>query len=435
MRKSVYLLILFCFFSQSCSLVKKKEIEQIKREYSEETLNYLYEVAFHDCEYPKRDKNLWKWGKDIGFYIDGDTLPGDRQRVLNAINQISTLKLPIKIHEKAKRDSANLLFLFTTYKQPGVFGSTKTDIVNNFIDSVKISISYDPNDSLTFGIRRQATILHEMMHALGLTGHSYKYSNCVLILNFTNYTTVLTDLDKHVIDLLYDPVFPAGYTCKQFEQDFANVLYHISTGEKVSLLIKEGKIKKESLEYIYKFGLIKSKNPAEEECMVKFTLPVVVRVKGDYSSDFADQIKKTINEINNTTDKLSFIYAQGEALLPDAGVYYTFRKDSSLEYSIESKVQNTTYFDLRFPYIIKSEIQITFKNAQKMQMAIANSLYSSVILQSDTTDFFLFEKDDLHLKPFYKEVLKAYYNPFLTPSITKSELAKILNRSTPISKN
>lgn len=435
MSKSVYLLILFCFFSQSCSLVKKKEIEQIKKEYTVETLNYLYEVAFHDNEFPKKDKNLLKWEKDISFYIDGDTLPGDKHSILSAINEISALNLPITINEKASRDSANFLFLFTSAKPRNELGNTRINIVNNCIDSIKIEIFYDPHDSLTFRIRRRATILHEMVHALGLPGHSNNYSKGVLTLGFTNYTIKLTDLDKQVINLLYEPDLKAGYTCKQFESDFANDLYHIAKIEKVTSLIKKDILKKESLEYIYKYGLTKSKNQAEGECIVKFSLPVVVRVKGDYTSEITDQIEKAINEINKATNKLSLVYAHGETLLPDAGVYFAFKRDSSMEYSVRSQIQNTSLFNLRFPYLIKSEILIDFKNVQKMQMVIANSLYHSVCLLSDTSNCFIFEKDNLRLMPVYSEILKDYYNPYLAAGFTKNELEKILNRSAPISKN
>jgi hypothetical protein len=428
MRNLVYLLVVVSFFLQGCNLGRDKAIKRINDNYPEEVINYLYEVAFHDNEYPKKDKNLWKWEKDISFFIDGDTLPGDKQSILSAVNEISALNLPITINEKASRDSANFLFLFTSAKPRNELGNTRINIVNNCIDSIKIEIFYDPHDSLTFGIRRRATILHEMVHALGLPGHSNNYSKGVLTLGFTNYTIRLTDLDKQVINLLYESALPAGYACKQFESDFADVLYHIANVEKVSSLTRKGIIKIESLEYIYKYGLTKSKNQARGECIVRFSSPVAVRVKGDYNSDFTDQIKNTIKEINKTTNKLSLIYAEGEDLLPDAGVYFTFKRDSSMEYSVESRIQNTSYFNLRFPYLIKSEIQIDFKNAQKMQMVIANSLYHSVCLQSDTSNCYLFEKDNLHLMPVYSEILKDYYNPFLTAGLTKNELENILNR-------
>jgi hypothetical protein len=434
MRNLVYYLVVLSFFLQGCNFGRGKAIKRINDNYSEEAINYLYEVAFHDSEFPKKDKNLWKWEKDISFFIDGDTLPGDKQSILSAINEINALNLPITINEKACRDSADFFFLFTSGKPRDELGSTKINIINNYIDSVKIEIFYDPHDSLTFGIRRRATILHEMMHALGLPGHSNNYSNGVLILGFTNYTCKLTDLDKQVINLLYESALPAGYACKQFEYDFADVLYHIANVEKVSSLIKKGILKKKSLEYIYKYGLTKSKNQAQEECIVKFSLPVVVRVKGDYTSEITDQIKKAINEINKATNKLSLVYAQGETLLPDAGVYFAFKRDSSMEYSVQSQIQNTSYFNLRFPYLIKSEIQIDFKNVQKMQMVIANSLYHSVCLQSDTSNCYLFEKDNLHLMPVYSEILKDYYNPFLTSGLTKNDLENILDRFTKINK-
>lgn len=418
-------IICICFFF-SCNFERNKKLESINRIYTPETINYFYELAFHHDSFPKKCISLSKWSNDIYYFIEGDTLTGDKYNILNAVNQINSLQLPIKIHEVLSRDSANLFFVFTPGKNTRALGRAIKESSDDHVKSAKIEIHKESDYTINIGPNRRMTILHEMMHVLGLSGHSYTYLNSLLIKGFTSYTTELPEIDKQVIKLLYEPFFKAGYTCKRFNEDFASVLYHVSTSEKFYSYVKKEHVKKALLDTIFKYGLVKHNK--YEECVAKFSSEVFIRVSGDYSADFIDQIQKTISEINNATEMLRLVYIKKDTLLPDVGIYYTFKKDSLIKYSIESTVKTKSYWDLLLPRVIQARIQIVYKNKHKMQMAIANSLFRAVCIETQESDFFTICNGDIHLKPIYKDILKVYYSASLYPGFTKSELAKIINK-------
>lgn len=429
MKLLTYTFIICICFIFSCNFEGDKKIKRIKRLYTPESINYFYELTFfRENLFPKKKTSLSKWRDDIYFFIEGDTLPGDKYNILNAVNQINSLELPIKIHEVLSRDSANLFFVFTPgkFKDSPALGRVDTEISDDYAKSAKIEIHNESDSSLNIGLTRRMTVLHEMMHALGLHGHSYTYPNSLLVQSFTSYTTELPEIDKQVIKLLYEPYFKAGYTSKRFDEDFASVLYHVSTPDKFFSYVKKEHVKKALLDTIFKYGLVKHKN--DEECVAKFSSEVFVRVSGDYSEDFIDQIQKTIGEINNATEMLRLVYVKKDTLLPDVGIYYTFKKDSLMKYSIESTVKTKSYWDLLLPRGIQARIQIVYKNKHKMQMAIANSLFRAVCMKTQESDFFTICNGEIHLKPIYKEILKVYYSASLYPGFTKSELAKIINK-------
>jgi hypothetical protein len=111
-------LLLFLFFLIACnSKIDTKDVLKFKQKYSADAINYFFEVAFHienaDGQLIENTKSkprqIEKWNNDIHFFIQGDTIPGDRKKIFDAIDQLNALKLTVKFIETSQVNKANLL--------------------------------------------------------------------------------------------------------------------------------------------------------------------------------------------------------------------------------------------------------------------------------------------------------------------------------------
>ena len=195
---------------------------------------------------------------------------------------------------------------------------------------------------------------------------------------------------------------------------------------KFSSFVNEQRIDKKSLGSIHQYGLFKPKDKSQEECIVKFSFPAVVKVQSDCPAEFTEMIKNAIQRINESTDNLRLVFAKQKDLNGYDGVYYTFRRDTSMKHSLEVTNKSVIYWDLRFPRMCKSEVLIKYRNATITQLDIANSLYRSICPTGMNDPFELME-DEIHLTPEFKEILKVYYHPSLPSGFTKSDLGEVIN--------
>ncbi|MES2733628.1 MAG: DUF2927 domain-containing protein [Bacteroidota bacterium] len=428
MRNALFILlfILNTLYLSNCNFTKNNEIELIKNKYSAASINYFYEVALFHHDYPQKIKSISKWKKDIYFSMKGHPILGDRNKLLRVIDQINRLNLPINIYEADKDSIPNLVIYFGVKNQLNLgesVGNSTVNASNDEINNVRINIKYEDLDSSLFNVKREAVILHEIVHSLGFPGHSYTYTHGVLR---GNLITELTEVDKQIIKLLYEPILTAGYTGKQFENDFADALYHINSKEKLSAFVKTERIPRKALELIYQIGLIHPNDKTKEACIVKFTSPAFVTAQGDYPPEFIEMIKKAIVQINSSTSELKLVFTKKEHLKNNDGINFTFKKDSLIESSTESTITNVIDWEYLLPRMCKSDVLVKYKNVKEMQLTIISSLYRSICLPIQT-DIFVSTKNAVTLKPEYKEILKLYYHSSLPSGFTKSQLREVID--------
>lgn len=409
-----------------CNSSGRKSALEIEKKYSKETINYFFELAFFDNTEPKAIKSLKKWKNDIYLFMDGDTARGDRSRVIHAIAQINSIGLPVQIHLSNTPDSSNLFLNFKPIDKESInqeiAGTSTITFVDGIIETVNVVIVNDSTTMLNSGLKRNAVILHELMHSMGLPGHSYTHSKAVLR---ANLATRLTDIDRQVLILLYEPSLKYGYPGTEFEKDFSTSLYHINTKERLTQHIKAQKINKATLQMIKESGLHQPKDKSLEPKVVKFTNPINVYAKGDIYPGIITSINKAARELQSTAKHIDIKYLGMANETSGDGIYFNFHYVPALKYSIKASISTTIYWDLRFQSISRAEIQISFRDQKDMPLAIANTLFHSICL-STPSSYFKVQSGRLHLKPEFQAALKLYYDPLLSSDLSKIDLQDVL---------
>ena len=203
--------------------ISRKDIDLIKKEYSREAINYLYESGNESTEEQGKNK-LQKWKDSINIYMEGDMYENDSQLVSSVIKQIDALKLPFTI--KLTKDSAisNFQIYFGEYD----YLNDKIDVVNDndYRGQCRLSLFEDHFNNCKIGIvnsyltklaeltgesnllDRRGIILHEFFHSLGFAGHRPEYNSILFI---PSHDRSLSKIDKETIALLYDPRIPQYY--------------------------------------------------------------------------------------------------------------------------------------------------------------------------------------------------------------------------------
>jgi hypothetical protein len=430
LKKSPFIFLAVCtfFFLSGCNSSGRTSALDIEKRYSKEAINYFFELAFFDNTQPKTIRSLAKWEKDIYLFLGGDTMPGDRSRVINAIAQMNSVGLPVKIRLSDASNKSNLFLHFKPVKKGSISedtaGTSAVTSVDGVIETVRIDIANDSVTRSNFDLKRKAVILHELMHSMGLPGHSNTYSVAVLR---ANLTTELTDIDRQVLMLLYERSLSPDYAGAEFEKDFSRSLYHINAKEKLTDHIKAQKINKATLQKIELSGLHQPKDKTMEPKVVKFTNPINVYAKGDVYPGFITSINDAAQELHSATKGIDMKYPGKAKETSDDGIYFNFQHIPALKNAIAVSISTTTYWDLRFQSISKTEIQIRFRDQKDMPLAIANALFQA-ICRSTPSGYFIVKSERLCLKPEFREVLRLYYDPALSSGLSKTDLEDVFEQ-------
>lgn len=438
-------LLLFPFFLIACnSKIDTKDVLKFKQKYSADAINYFFEVAFHKenengqlIENTKsKTRQIEKWNNDIHFFVQGDTISGDRKIFFDAIAQLNALKLTVKFIETFQADKANLLIRFGTPKQLdlpknvggcGIYTSKK-----GYIYEALIKIPFNGESVQKDYLGRAKIILEEITQILGLPSDSYSYPNSVFYQD-NSYSPLLEDIDKQLLHFLYEPSLPVGYSCNQFENDFKEILYHVNEKDKFLALVKKHKIDKKIIQDIYKFGLTKEK-------IIKFSYPTNVALTGDYDADDLNVIKEIIGEINDANKKLHLILVKNDTLLPEGGIHIKLEKKQHQLILVDAKITTFTMQSFTLRTRVESNIEVFFKDSINnrntirpsvlIEFAIANALYNSVCLadNSQREPFFYVDNKKILLKPYYHYLLEIFYNDSIPRGFTKEALADVLKQ-------
>ena len=380
-----YLIYIFLFSLSGCSEPIDKT-SHLKEKYSDETINYFYEVAFHAEAESNKTHPVRKWNKDIQLFIEGDTLPGDVAKINKTISQLNDLHLPIKIYTTNNKRTANMLVCFGTRESlhmaefvggEGIIESEK------WIERAEVHIQTEPSKSVN-DRWRENVITEEITQCLGITGDSYFYPLSVFY-ERPNTVTQLANIDKQVLQLLYDPAMPVGYSCEQFEKDFSEQLHHVNSEEKLLQYLQEQAVSKQTLECIIQDGLITG-DEFDQARIVKFNQPIAVTVQGDTTAVYVSLLRQTIQQLNQTSSQLQ-LYLAEDSLPYDGGLHYHFIKKEMLSNpanSIETKVVTNSTQQLLFHRRFSTDVYISYKDvtslSEKMPLAIANALYQTICL-------------------------------------------------------
>jgi len=413
------LLLCIVFSMPGCSSKK------ISSKYSAEEINYFFELAFFDSEHPKVIQKLQKWESDISIAVTGDTIPGDQHRISAAIRQFQDLKLPIRIRLISDTSGANVVLNFTSHRNPKdkeQLGATTITAIDYVIKEADIEILSDTTLTTSLNdVTRRSVILHELMHCLGLPGHSNRFSNGTLS---TNCNTELEPIDRSVIKLLYETEIPCGYEGKDFEEDHADILVHVNVKPKLRAHVKRYGLQKIYSE-ILRFGLYDQKAAKPRE-LVKFSFPARVMVSTDAKHAFSSSIDDAIANLNKASKNIKLARVDSASCRPDNGIFISIVFKPDLRQKVEMSISNTIYHDLKYELISTSKITLTYSDKSIVPLALSNALFNVICLNS-YPDPFKEINGRISLTPEAMKIFQAYYDPILPTGITDLELQEIIS--------
>ena len=408
-----------------CSSPNVKELEYLKQKYSVEVINYFYETVFFQDQVGRKD-TLYKWRKDIYFWIDGEFYPNDITNVENTITKLDSLQLPINMYLVTDSSLANIFVCFGDYHylerkmglnnyEPFVGIGRLTDY-SPYVESAIIGIASDAKrykrisetDSI---ILRQSILLEEITQCLGIIGDSWRYPNSIFF-EGENYMSSLSIIDKCVVQLLYETSIPTRYSRQQFEKEFRDVLYHINAPQKIA-----------------NFALVNNMNihhlqDIREKCfydsiLIKWPSEVYIQLKGDFSLEDSVFCKNAIHNMNSISNQFHFIFDAREAPI----INICYECDNNKAYPVAERQINTD--NMMFPRRLKGDIKVTYRKQDSQETKnrlVLTSLYKSLGVDSNSADIMKLDSlGNISLKQDYKEILALIYEPVFYSGLTLRE--------------
>lgn len=210
------LIVMGC--NRPCSIKK----EEILHDFTKEELEYFYEVAFYR-EFRPGSVPLFYWKRDVRARLNGDYTQSDSLELVRIVKELNELIVGIEIKIVEKRPNLEIHYLkvldfyqFPRYR-PGNRGfvSVRGGLFGLFPSGY---ILIDKNQSLPI---RKHLIREELTHSLGLLNDSWKYKESIFYQGRTS-TTEFADIDRKLIQLLYNYNLPYAMKSEDFKQLFLN---------------------------------------------------------------------------------------------------------------------------------------------------------------------------------------------------------------------
>lgn len=398
--------------------------DYISNKYSDAEINFFYEACFNDSE--SNNTVLRKWYKDIYFSLEGDTLVGDNEIILRIANEINKLNLPIKFYEADNHNKPNLIIVSQSEKQLeleyGIGGKAYHYRSNGIIDSASLLIS-----KFVGRETRESLFRHEFLHVLGFTSHvsTTNFSNIFYLGD--NKISRLSNKEIKALHILYEPIWPKKYGRKDFEKDFYNNLYHKDSKSKFLDYLQSNNIDKSLVKEILEHGTVQYNNREPEIFKVINHIPIIF--KEEVPKHIFGHSEAIIAEINTATPNLTLSLSKDTTSL--TGIFISFTVDEKLDkdsVKVIFQSQNITSRS-KLKAIYSTSVNIRYNSSfSRFPSTLALIIYQLVSLKDVKykPDAFIIEENDIHLKPYYKELLKLYYAPELPHNFTKSELEEVI---------
>lgn len=440
------LLIVFCIMvlgllaqcKRRYDQISASELHYLKQQYAIDAINYFYEIAFFQ-DYVAHKNFVSKWDHDIWIYLEGALWPDDSLHVINAVDQINELKLPIQLHLTTDPSLANLKVYFGDFtyleKKLGVENYMQFRGIGllydraSKIDSAKIGIANNANsyqglnasDSM---IMRQSIILEEITQALGLTGDSWLHDRSVFY-EGKNKVLHLDEMDKQIIHLLYESGLPIVYPRKQFEKDFEDMLHHKNAVSKLINYVEKHHVPVSYLECI-------KENSFNDSLLFKYPKRVFVKLEGDFRSQDLAFAEHAVEKFNTVSDQLQLEIAPNDRWHEYPCINIEYIEDSTLQTSLIAE-RFLVPAAMMFTRRINGTIKLRYKKSGMGQDQLSKNklLFESMykLLGMDHVNDEIAEVDaanNILFKSDYEKILSLLYNPVLPDGISQQEIDEVL---------
>lgn len=406
------------------SNINTKDLDNLKKRYSPQSINYFYETAFHQDGHTSKENNITKWTHNPTVAIHGNPSAKEINYVKKAISILNKLNLSVKyrIIDTLKDGDINVYFgerqylnkIFDTKQALGI-----CEVESNYGKIAKIKIAILSTNSKNYMSSEQSIVIEEIIQSVGIPGDSYRYPNSLFFQNY-NPEKRLLKIDEEVLRFLYDSLVPVNYSRVDFENDFAEILHSVNTNQKINQFIYKNNINKVTLDHI-------------EDCFIsgilyKHPKEISIYLQGDYSIEDSIQIQNTIYALNKVSNNIKMQLKVLPKYVPDVGIFLTFKKVTNQEGSIivTNKIQRG--LETMFPKRIRNDITISFidkkDNVIKMQKAIVETLISCLGLPIKG-DAFAQKGNQIVLKQPYSDIIKTIYSDEFIDGYTIEEFKKL----------
>jgi hypothetical protein len=380
---------------------------------------------------------MLKWTDNVFISVEGDLWPNDSAYVRGVVSQLQSLNLPLRITITNDTVAANLRVFFGDYNYLekklalknyipflgiGELSEYRPDIKLAKVGIANNANTYKRLNSSDSSRIRQSYITEEITQCFGLIADSWFNYNSIFF-EGKKLRLQLHEIDKQLLRFLYEPAISSGYTRRQFEIDFRDVLHHKYPKRKILKYVNEHRI---PIDYIKQIEASSFTTP-----LYKYSGPTFVLLKGDVQQDDIDFCKKAIEKLNTVSDKFQLELARDDLWHQHPRITLDFN-DSTLNkkvYAQRSMMQSEMMFARR----IIGDIKISYQGASsnslqevKNELVFA-SLYKILGLDNITGEIANVDSTgNITFNPGYKEILALLYNPIFPNGFTKKEMEEVI---------
>lgn len=412
-------------------------LDALKTKYSVDVINYFYEVVFYQ-DYVSPTNFLYKWKDNIWISMEGELWPEDSLYVNNAITQLNALEIPIKLQITRDTLKANLRMYFGSF----TYLEEKLDIKSYPMFRGYGHISYDSftiksghigianNSSVYSRIQtksdtlmiRKSIILQELAQTLGVVGDSWLRHKSSFF-EGVNKAPCLSEIDKKVLRLLYEPSVPSGYSRKNFEHDFAEILFNINAKSKLLAYVKRNKVPLPYLQYICDYSFTNG-------VLIKYPRKIFVKIQGDYNKFDSLFCMRVIERFNEASEYLSLQISAND-IYSNPSLNIEFIKKQRGPVAVELSVVNTHQMLKRR---VVGNINISYPgnlsrdNHEKRNKLLIKSVYK--ILGFDLLEEEVAAIDSLNIsfKSNFREMLSLMYDPVIPDGFSKDDMQDVIEK-------
>jgi len=211
-----FIVLLLC----GCNYLSVIKNEEILNDFSKEELEYFYEIAFYR-EFRAGSVPLFFWKRDVRVRLNGEWTHSDSIELVKIVRELNELidAINIQIVEKNANLEIHYLKLLDFYQFPRYrsgnrgFFSVRRGLFGLFPSGF---ILIDKSQSVNV---RNHILREELTQSLGLMNDSWKYSESMFYKGWTS-TTEFADIDKKLIQLLYNYNLPYSMRSEEFKRLF-----------------------------------------------------------------------------------------------------------------------------------------------------------------------------------------------------------------------
>ncbi len=383
---SPYFILFFLpFFFIACNSQSTSNFQELKKRYNSEILNYFYETTYYQDGMHRKIEYLSKWDRNINLHIAGNYSKSDISLIKEIVGKINTLEISIKVNITNISKNSNCIVFFGTregfekhsgYKvNDKALGIAITESRRGRIHKGYVGVFGD----LPLKIKRNV-IYEEVVQVLGVQGDSFSFRNSLFyeVKNPKNfYFDDIPDIDKKILEILYDSILPFGLKRNVFEKRFGDVLNISSNEDKIIKTLVEYNLTMKDLDFI-------ELNCFDKGHFMRFSKDIPVFVKNN-SEDSEEILKRMISKIRKQFEGAK-IYYSDSPLISD-GIFISFIKGgTNKKIETELKVYDGKAM---YPKIWKSEI--VFKYGENCTVENKINSLEKVFLKS--LGFFHFDED------------------------------------------